>query len=208
MDFKVFIMLCEALDPVLRKNRKEILKLFSNLRQYSTWNADHSIEVAKLIRNFAKAIGFKMEHLEFAALGHDVGKVKIRKDVLHKPGKLSDEERKHMNTHVVSSSNLLQSVVGIQGKIARLAAEHHHTLPQELDILEKDGKLSQDEVKFIKMLTICDIFEALTTKMRPYKESLTKSKALELMSSINIVDKQIFDLFRKWQLENFTNEYR
>jgi putative nucleotidyltransferase with HDIG domain len=201
-------MLNEALDPVLRKNRKEILKLFSDLRHYSKWNAEHSIEVARLLRDFAKAIGFKMDHLEFAAISHDVGKVKIRKDVLHKPGKLSDEERKHMNTHVVSSSELLQSVIGIQGKIARLAAEHHHTLPQELDILEKHNKLTSEEVKFIKMLTICDIFEALTTKTRPYKESTSKSDALELMGSINIIDNKVFQEFKNWQLKNFTNEYR
>ena len=208
MNFLQFLTLWEALDPIERRNRKEMVKHFLSLSRYSKWNADHSAEVAKLARDFAKYLGLDANKVAMSALTHDIGKTKIPKDILHKPGKLSDEERHTMNSHAQEANSKLNSLTGVHGRLAKLAAIYDHTQPQKLKTLQHEGHLSEEEVELIKIITIADIFEALTSNSRPYKKTFTKPEALQLMTIIDIIDKPLFEKFKHWQLRDFKNEYR
>ena len=198
----------EALDPEVRRNRKKMIEFFLKLDDYSYWNSEHSLEVAKLARDFGKFLGLDGNKLAISALTHDVGKTGVDKRVLHKPGMLEPEEREHMNTHAQASGDKLKKLTGVHGVYARLAALYHHTKPSELDMMEHDGVLSSEEVEFIKIVTIADIFEALTSEKRPYKKPTTKYDALDIMSHIDIVDQKVFAKFIQWQKQEFANEYR
>ena len=208
MRFSEFIILMEMLDPETRRNRKQMIKHFNNLKNYSKWNAEHSMEVARLVRDFSKYIGMSVKNVVAGALSHDVGKIHVDKKILHKPGKLTPDERIEMDTHAIKSAEMLKSLTGQHGNIARLMAGFHHTKPAELHDLLLKGELTEDEVELIKLVTICDIFEALTTKKRPYKESMSKNSALELMTKIEIIDQPLLKKFIHWQKTEFTNEYR
>jgi putative nucleotidyltransferase with HDIG domain len=196
------------MDPELRRNRKQMLKHFLALSKYSYWNAEHSVEVARLARDFGKVLNFDTAVILKAAFTHDVGKTGVPKQVLHKAGKLDQEERFVMNTHAAASVDKLDSLSGEHAKIAKIAAGYHHTKPSELDNLYNSGDLSADEVELVKIITICDIFEALVSEKRPYKQAMTKFDALELMSKIEIVDAHFYEKFSHWQTTHFTNEYR
>ena len=208
MRFIDFIMLYEAIDPETRRNRKLMLKYFLSLKNYSYWNADHSIEVAKLARDFGKYLNFDTTKILKSAITHDIGKITVAKDVLHKPGKLNDAERQGMNKHAGASSQELSKLTGEHGRIAIIAAKFHHTKPQEIDRKVGDGELTVEEGELVKLVTICDIFEALTSKARPYKKPMTKFDALELMNGLDIVDYDMFKKFEAWQHRDFANEYR
>ncbi|MCH1928492.1 HD domain-containing protein, partial [Shewanella sp. C31] len=67
---------------------------------------EHSMNVAILLANFGRYLGLERSVLKELTLGgllHDVGKIMTPDEVLHKPGKLTDEEFAIMRQHVVHS---------------------------------------------------------------------------------------------------------
>ena len=62
---------------------------------------------------------------EFAALLHDVGKVRIPKEIVNKPGPLSAEERAIMNTHTIEGERMLEKVGGLLGDIGSIVRFCH-----------------------------------------------------------------------------------
>lgn len=204
-----FLVIYEALDPEVRRNRKEMIKHFLTLNYYSKWNAEHSMEVARLARDFGgKYLGYDINKIVKAALTHDVGKTRVPKSVLHKPGKLEPGERATMNTHVEAAFDLLKTLTGEHGKLAKQGAELHHTPAAEIDRLVAAELLTPEEGELAKIIMLCDIFEALTSQSRPYKEPLTKYDALELMKGIRALDDELLKKFIAWQHQAFANEYR
>ena len=209
MRFRDFLILLEALDPEIRRNRKEMVKHFKNLNNYSVWNAEHSMEVAKIARDFGKYLGLDSNRIVKSALTHDVGKITIRKDLLHKPGYFDEPERAEMKSHVGQSSNdILKSLTGDHKRLAMIGAEFHHTTPEGLQVLADEGKLSETDVELIKVITIADVFEALVSDKRPYKEGISRKEALVTMAKMGHIDKDMFEKFKKWQLSEFTQFYR
>lgn len=198
----------EAVDPQSRRNRKIMIDLFLKLDNYSHWNANHSMAVAKIARDFGKTLGLDANEVVKSALTHDIGKVEVDKRILHKPKKLSADEFPKMAQHATKSEEHLNRLSGIHGQIAKLGARFHHTRPSDIDSYVRDNIISEKEALLIKVITIADIFEALTSDSRPYKEPMTKYDAIELMNSLDIVDKEIFDKFKNWQFSEFANEYR
>ena len=198
----------EEIDPQTRRNRKIMVNLFLKLNNYSHWNADHSMAVAKIARDFGKTIGLNASEVVKSALTHDIGKVEVDKRILHKPKKLSAEEFPKMALHAAKSEEYLNKLSGQEGQFARLGARFHHTRPSDIDHYVSDGSMTEKEALLIKVITIADIFEALTSQSRPYKEPTTKYDALQLMATLDIVDKKVFEKFSKWQLSEFANEYR
>ena len=62
---------------------------------------------------------------EFTALLHDVGKIKIPKEIINKPGALTDEERAIINTHTIEGQRMLEKVGGLLGEVGYLVRSCH-----------------------------------------------------------------------------------
>lgn len=200
----------ENVDPETKRNRKEMVKLLKKLSNYSEWTATHAINVAKLVRDFGKTLGLNPNKLLTSAISHDTAKLDIDKRVLHKPGTIDDEERTYIQNHT-NKNNLkyyMHRFTGDSGKIAYLGALYHHTSYKAIDFDVSQGVLTEEEGLIIKIITICDIFEALTSEDRPYRAGSTKFDALELMQTIPVLDKELLKQFKSWQYENFANEYK
>ena len=54
---------------------------------------------------------------EFAALLHDVGKIRIPAEIINKPGPLDAEERRVIETHTLEGERLLARVGGLLGEV-------------------------------------------------------------------------------------------
>jgi HD-GYP domain-containing protein (c-di-GMP phosphodiesterase class II) len=166
------------------------------------------MEVAKIARDFGAYLGLDTNKIVKSALTHDIGKLKIRKDLLHKPGYFNQDERNEMGTHSIKSSELLDTLTGDHKRLAKIGAEFHHTNPQELERLKNEGTLSEVDITIIKVITIADVFEALISHARPYKKGLSHLEALSTLEKINHIDKELLERFKKWQLSHFTQLYR
>ena len=112
-------------------------------------------------------------------------------------GTLTPEERMVINNHIVVTINMLESLQYPKElkRVPEYAGGHHERM---------DGKgypkgLTREQMSIpARMMGIADIFEALTSKDRPYKKAKTLSETLHILGKMkleNHIDPDIFDLF-------------
>jgi putative two-component system response regulator len=109
-----------------------------------------------------------------AGLLHDLGKVRIPRDILVKPGKLTDEERAVMQHHPVDGARIIIEQ-DMQLDLAAFVAYEHHIM------LNGGGyptlRYPRDAHYASKVVHVCDVYDALCTD-RPYREAWTSERAL------------------------------
>jgi len=113
-----------------------------------------------------------------ASMLHDVGKVAISDTILKKPGKLTNQEFKIMQTHTSQGATLFQGNVSELDLLsATIAATHHE---------KWNGKgypkgLREDEIPIVgRIVALADVYDALMSK-RVYKEAWKEEDVLRLL---------------------------
>jgi len=118
-----------------------------------------------------------------SALLHDVGKIKIRDDLLLKTTRLNDEDLMKMKLHPEYGKILLEN---LQNKVpdqkfleyAKMLAHRHH---EKWDGSGYPDGLKGDEIPLqARMMAIADVYDALVSD-RPYKKAYPHEKALEII---------------------------
>ena len=117
--------------------------------------------------------------LRLAAALHDIGKIGISKSVTEKPGKLTVQEFEIMKTHTIKGVEILKSVKGDLGVMARNIALWHH---ERWDGNGYWGKRSCDLPQYVSIVTLADVFTALVHK-RVYKEAWPPKEALRYIEN-------------------------
>jgi HD-GYP domain-containing protein (c-di-GMP phosphodiesterase class II) len=116
----------------------------------------------------------QLRRLEFTALLHDVGKIAIPKEIINKPGKLTDEERAIIETHTIEGETLLLRVGGLLGEVGHLVRSCH----ERYDGLGYPDGLAGEAIPIeARIVCCCDAFNAMTTD-RPYRSALSLEEAL------------------------------
>jgi len=114
-------------------------------------------------------------------------------------GSLDASERAQIESHVIHTFNFLTQIPWTKNlrKIPEIARAHH----EKLNGTGYPYKLHVDEIPLpTKMMTICDIFDALTAADRPYKRAVPIDRALAILNECvraNELDPELFRLFRE-----------
>lgn len=112
-------------------------------------------------------------------------------------GTLDQEERRQIESHVMNSFNFLMQIPWTQEfrRIPEIARAHH----EKLNGKGYPGGLTGDEIPIqAKMMTVCDIFDALSASDRPYKRAVPAERALEILQLCvreKEIDPELFRLF-------------
>ena len=107
---------------------------------------------------------------------HDIGKLFVDIEVLEKPGRLDEEEYKHIQSHAYETYRLLSKIEGFED-IRDWASYHHEKL---------NGKgypfgLTEEEMsQEMRLLACLDIYQALTED-RPYKAGMSHGKTIGIL---------------------------
>ncbi|WP_270180161.1 bifunctional diguanylate cyclase/phosphohydrolase [Alkalihalobacillus sp. CinArs1] len=141
----------------------------------------HSRRVYEYAIQFSNKLNLNMadrKTLIMGALIHDIGKLEIPRDVINKKGKLTKEEWEMVQKHVIWGREIVST-----------DRELHDLLPLvELHHERFDGKgypygMSGYEIpRLVRMLTVIDSFDAMTTE-RPYQETKSFSEAIDELKS-------------------------
>jgi putative nucleotidyltransferase with HDIG domain len=146
----------------------------------SPFTASHSQRVAEIADGIASVLDLDTDGrrtLRRAALLHDIGKLAISNRVLDKPGSLTDEEFRAIQTHPVHTLSILERAPCF-AQLAELAANHH----EKLDGSGYPRSLTADTLDLpMRILAVADIYEALTAD-RPYRRALPDHEALAIIS--------------------------
>ncbi len=112
-------------------------------------------------------------------------------------GSLNETERREIESHVIHTFEFLQKIpwTGTMKNIPMIARWHHEKLNGEG---YPDGKSSEELPLQTKMMTVSDIFDALTAQDRPYKRAVPRERAIDILleeANDNHVDRDLVDLF-------------
>ncbi len=140
----------------------------------------HSINVSIYTLSLGHFLGIQGEDLEtlgMAAMLHDIGKSKVDYDIINKNGKLSDNEFESMKKHP-GAGHAIALKLGIKDERILTGIRHHHEKMSGGGY--PDGIKGSEISQFARIIGVCDVFDALTTK-RSYKDPMNTFESLKLM---------------------------
>jgi HD-GYP domain-containing protein (c-di-GMP phosphodiesterase class II) len=156
----------------------------TNIKNFDEYTLNHSINVCVLSISLGKKIGLdrkELVELGLSAFFHDLGKLDIPKEILEKPGKLNENERRIIERHPYLGAEKLAQLREFRYlplSALNVAMEHHTRLD---DTGYPQYTKKQTINLFSKVVKITDVFDALTTE-RPYRTMhYSQSDALRYM---------------------------
>jgi HD-GYP domain-containing protein (c-di-GMP phosphodiesterase class II) len=115
------------------------------------------------------------QELEFAAMLHDVGKISIPKEILHKPAALTEPEFEIIKHHTIEGQFMLDRVGGLLGRVGEVVRSCHERWDGKG---YPDGLAGQRIPLSARIVFVCDAYNAMTTD-RPYRKSMGSEAALK-----------------------------
>ncbi|MDD2217464.1 MAG: HD-GYP domain-containing protein [Eubacteriales bacterium] len=177
-------------------NKKELMVNMVDMKVFDDYTYYHSVNVAVLSIVMGISLGMDRKDLNslgLSALLHDMGKVFIQKQILNKPGKLSDDEFQEMKKHSQLGYEYIKSSFGIANIVYMGILDHHERY---------DGTGYPNNIKgcrisiFGRIIAVADVYDALTSD-RPYRKGMLPSEAIEyIMGSVaTAFDPEIVETF-------------
>jgi HD-GYP domain-containing protein (c-di-GMP phosphodiesterase class II) len=166
----------EQTDEGARDEEAVITALASALGARDRYTGDHSESVVDLATRVGEGLALDGERigvLRTAALLHDIGKVGVPDQVLHKAGPLDEGEWKLMREHPVIGERIIRAIPGL-GAVARIVRHEHERW---------DGGGYPDGIAFeeipveARIILACDAYHAMTSD-RPYREAMSHQEAI------------------------------
>jgi HD-GYP domain-containing protein (c-di-GMP phosphodiesterase class II) len=136
----------------------------------------HSEDVARYADFLARRLDLDADTrhaIHSAALLHDIGKIGIPDAILHKPGRLTDEEFAISKEHVALGDSIVRELP--DNDLIRAGIRHHHERWDGRGYL--DGLAAEEIPLVARILSVGDAFSAMTTT-RAYRKGLTTEEAL------------------------------
>jgi putative nucleotidyltransferase with HDIG domain len=144
--------------------------LVATLDARDRYTAGHSAAVAVYSRDIAARMGLSEEEqakIHLCGLVHDIGKIGLPPGLLEKPGALTLEERRQMETHAAIGEKILSKVEDY-GEIARIVRHHH----ERVDGLGYPDGLSAADIPLgARIISVADAYNAMTSD-RPYRDAM------------------------------------
>jgi putative nucleotidyltransferase with HDIG domain len=165
-----------SLSVAMHAEQAVILPLL-NLKEFDQYTTTHSLNVAVLAMALAESLELgpaQVRAVGVAGLLHDLGKVRIPREVLLKPGRLTDAERTEIQRHPAEGARII--LAGHQPlDLAAVVAYEHHLM---LDGTGYPHRHFARETHYCSRLVhVCDVYDALRTR-RPYREAWESEAAL------------------------------
>lgn len=183
-------------DSKINLKTDELSKQIERLENKDDYLKGHNYRVSKYALIILEEIGLKLntDNLNYAASYHDIGKIKISPDIVHKESSLTPKEFEVMKMHPIYSYEIIKPILGED--IAYIAKCHHEKLDGSGYPLHLKGDAIPIEAQII---AVADIFDALTTK-RTYRDAYSFNDAIKIMEADVInhkINKEAYNALKK-----------
>jgi len=198
-----------AIRVLRQETQEELILALAKLAEYRSDETGYHLErVQRYCRLLAMDLCENCPELEIHAQFaeeiarvsplHDIGKVAIPDNILHKPGKLTTAEFEIMKTHAAIGGQILKDIYAKNGspylKVAYEVAMFHH---ERYNGTGYPSGLRGEEIPIAaRIMTLADIYDAMATK-RCYKEPFPHAKIKEIIFQErgNHLDPIVIDAF-------------
>jgi HD-GYP domain-containing protein (c-di-GMP phosphodiesterase class II) len=169
----------KCVDSVLKM--PDTMMLLTQLKNQDEYTSQHSLNVCILSILLARHLDYSVEEINqigLCGLLHDMGKAKIPPEILNKPGKLTADELKIMNSHTTLGRNILMSAREIYPGTVDVAYTHHERL---------DGKgyprgLNHEGIStYARLIAVVDAYDAITSD-RIYQKGRLHLQAIAILT--------------------------
>jgi HD-GYP domain-containing protein (c-di-GMP phosphodiesterase class II) len=161
-----------------RAYRGTTLLLSDVLEVDDEYTGFHSRSVVSLSIAVSDVMGLRSKqrrNVEFGALLHDVGKIAVPKEIINKPGPLTDDEWLVIKTHTIEGQKMLDRVGGLLSEVGKIVRSSH----EKWDGSGYPDGLRANEIPVESaIVSCCDAFNAMTTD-RSYRAAMSLEEALE-----------------------------
>jgi len=159
----------------------------------------HSKRVTEVAVTLAREMGLPeadLERIRLAGFVHDIGKIGVAEDLLHKCGKLTDEEFDRIKEHPEIGEKILRPIIHDPEVIA--IVRHHHERFSGGGYPE--GLAGEDIPLGSRLLAVADAYDAMTST-RPYRRAMSPEEARsQIMANRGKqFDPEIVDLFIRFE---------
>jgi putative nucleotidyltransferase with HDIG domain len=141
------------------------------------YTGEHSRGVVELSVETAREMGLgerDQRLVEFGALLHDVGKLRVPNEIINKPGPLDDDEWAIMRRHTIDGEAMLAPVGGMMHEVGRIVRGSH----EGWDGTGYPDGLAGEQIPLAsRIVSAADAYSAMTTD-RSYRRSLGHEKAV------------------------------
>ena len=168
---------------VTMKDHTTLLGL-AMIKDYDNYTFNHSVNVGILALSLGAYIGMDREALRdanTAGLLHDIGKTRIDKNILNKPGKLSDAEYEQMKKHAEKGAEIINKMQDIHPRVAE-AVLGHHIKHNRTGYPEWAREKSFNRIT--EMVSVADCYDAITT-VRTYSMPTLPKAAIDIMRRLS-----------------------
>lgn len=168
----------DCVESILR-NQGAMLWL-ARIKNSDEYTAEHSLRVAIFAIALGRELGlapYQLEQIGICGMLHDVGKIKIPDEILNKPGELTPEEFKVMQSHAAEGRKLLMGNQAITAATVDVAYAHHERLdgrgyPRGLDAARIPY--------FAKIVAVADSYDAINSD-RVYRKGKPSLESLRIL---------------------------
>ena len=166
-----------SLSVAMHGDSQVVLPLL-RLKEFDEYTTTHSLNVSVLVMGLAEYLGLPsgdVRTIGVAGMLHDLGKVRVPKDILRKRGKLSPEEWQVMRAHPVDGARIILESDHNLDLAAVVSFEHH--------IMINGGGYPcrhhrRDCHHASRLVHVCDVYDALRTR-RPYRDAWEPEETLQ-----------------------------
>jgi putative nucleotidyltransferase with HDIG domain len=163
----------------LRTSYQGVLMILRHFISKDKYTENHSYRVSIYAMKIACCLGLspdRVEDVRGAALLHDIGKLKISRELLYKAARLTEGEVEQMKNHVHEGVGLLEPVGGTLHRILPIILAHHDKFDGSgYHHVHGEGILVE-----ARIISVADVYDSLTSD-RPYRKAMSPFDAREII---------------------------
>jgi putative nucleotidyltransferase with HDIG domain len=150
------------------------------IKDYDNYTFNHCVNVGILSMALSSALGHgreKIEEVGVAGFLHDIGKTRIAKQILNKPGKLTDDEFDEMKKHAEIGAEIVGAMAGMSEQVVGAVLGHH------LDFNRQgypEWARGSAPSTIGDIIAVADSYDALTS-LRVYQHPINPKAAIDVL---------------------------
>jgi len=161
-----------------------VVACLAMIKDYDNYTFNHSVNVGVIAMALAAHMKLERQKIEEAGIAgflHDIGKTRVSKAIINKPGKLSAMEFGEIKKHPEDGVKIIEQMAGLSPQIAEAVLGHHLRYNRQ-GYPEWAQQLELSNLSHI--IAIADCFDACTT-LRVYQQPMPPATAINLMKGLS-----------------------
>lgn len=154
----------------LRETYYGVLEILRHFISNDKYTENHSYRVSFYATKIATVLRFppdSIDDVRAAGLLHDIGKLQIGRQILHKAASLTLEEQGQMQRHVALGVEMLGAVGGSMRRVLPIVLAHH----ERYDAASQTGPEADGIPLAARVVKLADVYDSLTSD-RPYRKAM------------------------------------